>query len=277
MTDPTVDADSFNAFEAAGWEAQVAGYDEFFVPITTRLVEPLLDATEVRGGDRVLDVASGPGHVAAGAAGRGAAVVGVDIAEGMLSLARRLHPELEFRRGDAEALPFPDDSFDAVVANFLMLHVGRPEQVVDEFARVLVPGGRLALTVWDGPGRARVLGVLLEAVAAAGASPPPDIPVGPPFFRFADDEEFSALLRGRRLEDVEVRTIDFTHREASPETLWRGLLGGTVRTAALIRGQTSDMQRRIRADFDRIVRQHEVGGGLELPVSVKLASGRKPA
>ena len=277
MTDPTVDADSFNAFEAAGWEAQVAGYDEFFVPITTRLVEPLLDATEVGGGDRVLDVASGPGHVAAGAAGRGAAVVGVDIAEGMLSLARRLHPELEFRRGDAEALPFPDGSFDAVVANFLMLHVGRPEQVVDEFARVLVPGGRLALTVWDVPGRARVLGVLLEAVAAAGASPPPDIPVGPPFFRFADDEEFSALLRGRRLEDVEVRTIDFSHREASPETLWRGLLGGTVRTAALIRGQTGDMQRRIRADFDRIVRQHEVDGGLELPVSVKLASGRKPA
>ena len=277
MTDPTVDADSFNAFEAAGWEAQVAGYDEFFVPITTRLVEPLLDATEVGGGDRILDVASGPGHVAAGAAGRGASVVGVDIAEGMLSLARRLHPELEFRRGDAEALPFPDGSFDAVVANFLMLHVGRPEQVVDEFARVLVPGGRVALTVWDVPGRARVLGVLLEAVAAAGASPPQDIPVGPPFFRFADDEEFSALLRGRRLEDVEVRTIDFTHREASPETLWRGLLGGTVRTAALIRGQTSDMQRRIRADFDRIVRQHEVDGGLELPVSVKLASGRKPA
>ena len=152
MTDPTVDADSFNAFEAAGWEAQVAGYDEFFVPITTRLVGPLLDATGVGGGDRVLDVASGPGHVAAGAAGRGASVIGVDIAEGMLSLARRLHPELEFRRGDAEALPFPDGSFDAVVANFLMLHVGRPEQVVAEFARVLVPDGRLALTVWDVPG-----------------------------------------------------------------------------------------------------------------------------
>jgi SAM-dependent methyltransferase len=277
MTDPTVDADSFNAFEAAGWEAQVAGYEEFFVPITTRLVGPLLDATEVGGGERVLDVASGPGHVAAGAAERGASVVGVDIAEGMLSLARRLHPELEFRRGDAEALPFPDGSFDAVVANFLMLHVGRPEQVVAEFARVLVPGGRLALTVWDVPGRARVLGVLLDAVAAAGASPPPDIPVGPPFFRFADDEEFGALLRGRRLEDVVVRTIEFSHRETSAEPLWQGLLGGTVRSAALIRGQSRDMQQRIRAEFDRVVRRHEVDGGLELPVSVKLASGRKPA
>ena len=277
MTDPTVDADSFNAFEAAGWEAQVAGYEEFFVPITTQLVGPLLDATGVGGGDRVLDVASGPGHVAAGAAGRGASVIGVDIAEGMLSLARRRHPELEFRRGDAEALPFPDGSFDAVVANFVMLHVGRPEQAVAEFARILVPDGRVALTVWDVPERARVLGVLIEAVAAAGASPPQDIPIGPPFFRFADDEEFGALLRGQGLEDVVVRTIAFSHREASSEALWQGLLGGTVRTAALIRGQTGDMQRQIRAEFDRIVRQHEVDGGLELPVSVKLASGRKPA
>jgi 2-polyprenyl-3-methyl-5-hydroxy-6-metoxy-1,4-benzoquinol methylase len=105
MTDPTVDADAFNAFEAAGWEEQVAGYEAFFVPITTRLVGPLLDA-EVRRGARVLDVASGPGHVAAAAAERGASVIGVDIADGMLSLARQLHPELEFRQGNAEALRF---------------------------------------------------------------------------------------------------------------------------------------------------------------------------
>jgi hypothetical protein len=83
-------------------------------------------------------------------------------------------------------------------------------------------------------------------VAAAGAGPPRDIPVGPPFFRFADDDEFGALLRGQGLEDVGVRTIAFPHRETSPEALWQGLLGGTVRTAALIRGQTGDMQRRIR-------------------------------
>ncbi len=62
----------------------------------------------------------------------------------------------------------------------------------------------------------------------------------------------------------------------SSDALWRGLLGGTVRTSALVRGQTSEMQRQIRAAFDRGVRQYEVDGGLELPVSVKLASGRKP-
>ena len=277
MTEPTLDADAFNAFEAAGWQRQAAGYEEFFGPITTRLVEPLLDAAEVGRGTGVLDVASGPGYVAAKAAERGAAVVGVDIAEAMISLARRLHPELEFHPGNAEALPFPDGSFDAVVGNFVMLHLGRPEQAAAEFARVLAAGGRLALTVWDLPERARFLGVLVEAVAAAGASPPEDIPVGPPIFRFSDDEEFARLLRSQRLEDTEVRTISFTHPESSADTLWRGLLGGTVRTSALILRQPSEIQRQIRAAFDRIVMQYEVGARLELPVSVKLASARKPA
>src|SRR3954469_20200810 len=83
MGKPPVDADAFNAFEAAGWEKQVSGYEDFFGPITTRLVGPLLDAAEVGRGARVLDVASGPGYVAAAAAERGAVVIGVDIAEGM--------------------------------------------------------------------------------------------------------------------------------------------------------------------------------------------------
>jgi SAM-dependent methyltransferase len=271
-----VDADAFNAFEAAGWETHAAGYDEFFGPITTQLVEPLLDAADVHRGARVLDVASGPGYVAARAAQRGASVVGVDIAEAMISLARRLHPQLEFRHGSAEALPVPDESFDATLGNFVVLHLGRPEQAAAEFARVLVPGGRVALTVWDLPDRARFIGVFLEAVAAAGASPPEDLPTGPPFFRFSEEQEFVRLLRDQGFEGVQVRTISFVHPVSSPEQLWRGLLGGAVRTPALIFGQTEEIQRQIRAAFDRIVRQFEVGARLELPVSVVLASAQKP-
>jgi ubiquinone/menaquinone biosynthesis C-methylase UbiE len=276
MTERALDPDAFNAFEAAGWERQAGGYEDFFGTITTRLVDPLLDAAQVAGGVRVLDVACGPGYVAAAAAGRGASVVGVDIAEAMVSRARRLHPELEFRHGDAQALPFPDASFDSVVANFLLLHLGRPEQVAAELARVLAPCGRLALTVWDVPERALFLGVLLEAVAEAGGPAPGDIPVGPPFFRFAEERELAGLFEGAGLEDVEVRTVAFTLTVPSADALWRGLLGGTVRTSALILRQPDETQRQIRAAFDRIVRRDEVGSGLELPVSVKLGSARQP-
>jgi SAM-dependent methyltransferase len=277
MTGPAVDADAFNAFEAAGWDARAGGYEDFFGPITVRAVEPLLDAAGVRGGLRVLDVASGPGHVAAAAAERGAEVVGVDVAEAMVALARRFHPQVEFRAGDAEALAFDDQTFDAVLGNFVMLHLGRPEQAAAEFVRVLAPGGRVALTVWDLPERARFLGVFLEAVAAAGAGAPEDIPAGPPFFRFSDEHEFARLLGDQGFEEIETTTIAFMHTEASADALWDGLLGGTVRTSALIERQTDEMRGRIRAAFDEIVREYEAGGRLELPVSVKLASGRKPA
>jgi SAM-dependent methyltransferase len=274
MTGPMIDPDAFNAFEATGWQEQAAGYDDFFGRITPRLIEPLLDAAQVGQGTRVLDVASGPGYVSAAAAGRGATVVGIDIAEAMLSLARRLHPQLDFRAGDAEALPFPDGSFDAVLGNFVLLHLGRPERAAAEFARVLAPGGRVALTVWDVPERAGFLGVVLEAIVAAGAAPPPDLPVGPPFFRFSDDQEFARLLRDAGLADAAVSTIAFTHSEPSADALWRGMLAGTVRTSAIILGQTGEMQRDIRAAFDRLVPRYDAGGRLALPVSVKLASAR---
>jgi SAM-dependent methyltransferase len=271
-----IDADAFNAFEASGWERKAAEYDEFFGRITARVIDPLLDAAMVGRGERVLDVASGPGYVAARAAERGAVVVGVDVADAMVALARGRHPELEFRQADAEALPFADASFDAVAANFLVLHLGRPERAARELARVLAAGGRLALTAWDLPERARFLGVFLDAVAAAGAAAPAEIPRGPDFFRYSREEEFAGLLRGAGLEDVEVQTLAFTHPVASASELWDGLLGGTVRTSALILGQPQETRERIRVEFDRVVSPYRDGDRLELPVSVKIAAGRKP-
>ena len=101
-------AEAFKAFEAAGWSRRASTYGRVTGAITARFVDPLLDAARVGPGMRVLDVATGPGHVAAAAAARGAEPVGVDIAEGMLAVARRDHPQLDFRPGDAEALPFAD-------------------------------------------------------------------------------------------------------------------------------------------------------------------------
>ncbi|MBV8196003.1 MAG: class I SAM-dependent methyltransferase [Candidatus Dormibacteraeota bacterium] len=158
-----IDADAFNAFEAAGWQRQAPSYDTFFGRITSRLIDPLLDAAEVGRGHHVLDVATGPGYAASRAAERGADVVGVDVADAMVALASERNPQLDFRQADAEALPFADASFDAVFANFLVLHLGRPERAALEFARVLVPGGRLALTAWDSPDQARFLGIFLDA------------------------------------------------------------------------------------------------------------------
>jgi SAM-dependent methyltransferase len=272
---PEVDPDAFDAFEATGWEGRAPGYDRFLGRITRRLTEPLLDAAAVGRGTRLLDVATGPGYLASAALERGASVVAIDTAEAMVAFARRQHPELDVRRADAHELPFGEACFDAVVANFVILHLGRPERAVKGFARVLAPGGTLALTAWDLPERARLLGVFLEAVAGSGARPPADLPVGPDFFRFSVDAELDAILRDHGLQDREVSTIAFTHRVPTADELWDGLLAGAVRTSALIVGQPPETRRRIRAAFDRLVGDFRGADGLEVPVSVRLASGRK--
>jgi ubiquinone/menaquinone biosynthesis C-methylase UbiE len=69
-----------------------------------------------------------------------------------------LHPGLDFRGAAAEALSFDDRSFDAAIGNFVVPHFGRPEQSIKEFVRILEPGGRLSLTTWDLPERARLVG-----------------------------------------------------------------------------------------------------------------------
>ncbi len=98
---------AFHAFERAGWESIPRAYQDAFGTLTTQAVSPLLDAARVGPGIRVLDVATGPGYVAAAAAQRGAAVVGIDFSAAMLAEARRHHPEIDFQAGNAEALPVP--------------------------------------------------------------------------------------------------------------------------------------------------------------------------
>ncbi|MGH3043037.1 MAG: hypothetical protein ACRDNG_15110 [Gaiellaceae bacterium] len=138
-------------------------------------------------------------------------------------------------------------------------------------------GRRARLTVWDVPERARVFGVFLDAVVAAGATAPEEISVGPSFFRFSEEQEFAGLLRSQGLGSIEVSTIAFSYAVPSADDLWRGLLGGTVRTSALIFRQSEDVQRQIRAAFDRIVEEYQVGDRLDSPPSSPSSTRRRPS
>ena len=273
---PPIDAKAFNAFEAEGWERRVDAYDGFFTPITGRLFGPLLDAVGVVPGTRLLDVATGPGHLPARAAERGAVPVGVDVADAMVTRARELYPTLEFHRGDAEELPFADAEFDAVTANFLLPHLARPERAMAELVRVLAPGGRLALATWDVPSRARLFGFFLEAFSEVGAAPPSDLPAGPDVFRFADDAAFTDLLATAGLRDVEVSPIDFNYEAATFDEYWQALQEGTVRMSSLLHGQSKETRLRIRDALKQKLNEHRAPTDtITLPVAVKLAAGRK--
>ena len=125
---------------------------------------------------RVLDVACGTGNLAIPIARAGATVTGVDIAVNLLAQAReRALAEalaIEFDEGDAEQLPYPDASFDAVVTMFGAMFAPSPELVASELARVLRPGGLLAMANWN---PASFSGRMF-AVGGRHAPPPPGVP-----------------------------------------------------------------------------------------------------
>jgi ubiquinone/menaquinone biosynthesis C-methylase UbiE len=116
-----------------------------------RLAEPARDLVELTGigaGSRVLDVGTGTGVAAFAAAGKGANVVGIDEAPGMLRVARSLNGSLPVATALAIDLPFPDGAFDALLANFVLAHFTKYKTALFDMKRVLRREGRLGLTAW---------------------------------------------------------------------------------------------------------------------------------
>jgi demethylmenaquinone methyltransferase/2-methoxy-6-polyprenyl-1,4-benzoquinol methylase len=107
--------------------------------------ERTADLARVGPGSRALDVATGTGDLAIALAARGADVAGVDFAEKMLEIARRKAPALEFRSGNALALEFQDDSFDAATVGFGARNFDDLDRGLAEMARVVKPGGRVVV------------------------------------------------------------------------------------------------------------------------------------
>jgi ubiquinone/menaquinone biosynthesis C-methylase UbiE len=185
-------------------------YEKFFVPALFQgWAGKVADAARIQRGDRVLDVACGTGILAVEAARRvypGGSVVGLDLNPGMLAVARRKSPNLDWREGAAEALLFKTDSFDCVVSQFGLMFFEDPRTAVLEMFRVLRPGGRLAVAVWapleQSPGYAAMTELLERLfgnrVADALRAP----------FALGDKTKLSSLFTDARSENVIITTLE---------------------------------------------------------------------
>jgi len=258
--------ETFAAFEYAGWERAAARYDVTWAGLTRLFITPLLEAAHVGPGVRLLDVASGPGYVTAEGARLGANVTGLDFSPSMVGIARGRHPTLTFQAGDAQALPFPDDSFDAVTMNFGLLHLPDPERGLKEAARVLRPGGRYAFTVWAGPEESPA-DEIIESIVETHANMNVGLPAGPPRFGFGTTEAARATLGGRgfRSESVTVQPVHVTWRIPSADFLFGAERDAGVRMSGLLRAQTPQVLEAIRVALTERLEAFRSGDGLALP------------
>jgi SAM-dependent methyltransferase len=266
---------SFRDFEHQGWSAQdvVTEYHDHLSPLTTQAVEAVLAAAGVRRGARVVDVATGPGYAAAAATEHGAEVVGVDFSATQLALARRHYPTIEFREGDAGALPFPEGGFDAVISNFGMPHFPDPDAFLREAFRVLRSGGRVAFSAWAP--ECIGLGMFYSAVQAHGRMDV-SLPPGPNFFLFGDPAQCERSLEAAGFRSVTVTKTPLIWRVASPDEPFQVIMKGSVRAAALLRAQTPEALVAIRDAVRQAVGAYARNGAFELPMPVIVATAEKP-
>ena len=269
------DPKAFHEFEQSGWEANFGGYDLHFSSVTTQVVEPMLDAAGVTAGMHVLDLCCGPGMLAREAVARGASVVGLDFAREAVRAAGESCPEAKFIEGNAEALPFEDNSFDAVVCGFGIIHLPNPDSALREPCRVLRTDGRAVFSVWEAPGPENGFGLLLGAIKAHGDLNVP-LPHGPDIFQFSEPARLKRALEETGFRDVETMTAPQIWRVGGPSDMITALIEGTVRTRALYLAQTDSARATIEAALaEGISRFPKVEDGYAVPMPALIGWGSR--
>lgn len=268
------DPKEFAAFELSGWNARIHGYDAVFGAVARQTVAPMLDATRITSGMRVLDVCCGPGMLSAGLLTRGANPAGIDFSVAAVELARTLIPEGAFEQGDAQALPFPDATFDAAVCGYGLMHLPDPASALREILRVLRPSGRASFSVWDASGVGFTL--VYEAIRARGSMAIP-LPHGPDFFQFGSLERMRAALTESGFADISACSLQQEWNVADADRYMESILAGTVRAAAVLAAQTKaalvDIRNYIAESLKRFPAD---AGGSAVPLPAIIGSGARP-
>lgn len=192
-------------------------YETFFVPaLFEKWAAPVCEMAGLRPGDKVLDVACGSGVVARAARTRVGAegqVTGLDLNPGMLAVAAEKAPDLHWKQGVAEDLPFSDGAFDAVISNFGLMFFTDRVKALQEMQRAVRKGGRAVVAVWDrsenSPGY-DVMIALLERLFGAEAANALRAP-----FVLGDKRELETLLETAGWTGATIETHTGTARFAS--------------------------------------------------------------
>lgn len=265
---------TFKTLEQSGWTEKASAYDAHFAAVSDQAIEPILDSVGDIAGSAVLDICCGTGHLAAAAAARGARVTGIDFAPTMIAIARSKLPGASFHVGDAEALPFPSQSFDAAICAFGLLHMAEPDKSLAEAARVLKQGGAYAYTTWLPPDQGwDLFDLIFKSIGRHGAMNV-DLPPSPPLFQFADENEARRKLAALGYRDVAIRKNTALWTGRTGDDLLALIYKAIVRAPMLIEAQAPPAREAIKRDIKQAADAMRVDGKITMRWPYLLAAGR---
>ena len=261
---------------AAGWGRRQEDLRRWAAPVSQWLVE----AIHPQPGHRVLELAAGPGEtgfLAAELIKPGGTLICSDQSEAMLEVARARAAELgidnvEFKPIDAEWIDADLASLDGVLCRWGYMLMADPAAALRETRRVLRPGGRVALAVWDRPDLNPWATLTPIELVERGLTPPPD-PEAPGMFALADRDKLTGLLDEAGFTEIEIDSVPLERRSASFDEMWDVQLDCAAPIAALLEGLDDEQVAEVRAAVQRRYEPFTAAdGSLVIPGSTVVAA-----
>ncbi len=260
-----------NEKAAAMWGGGGRSYDKVSRFIAEG-IEHCVDRLAPKSGERVLDVATGTGWTSRRLAEHGARVTGIDIAEGMLTAAQKIAGEagldIDYRLADAEALPFDDGVFDAVISTCGVMFAGKRDAAASELARVCRKGGRLGLMTWTPDSTAADMRKVMLPYMPPPPSPPPPSP-----FDWGKPAWLTETLGGDFAFGFEEGVLH--HRMPDGEAVWNLLEEGFGPVRAVSASLDRERRAELKADFVRWCEQFRSGLGVTVPYQYLVTLGTR--
>jgi SAM-dependent methyltransferase len=231
------------------WGARAQDWAACVEQVGLPLFGATLDAARVSAGTRLLDAGCGAGLLALLASFRGAQVTALDASPGLLAVVRQRLPSADVREGDLEALPFADNSFDAVAAVNSVFYAADMAAAMRELVRVTRSGGRVVITAWGPVEKCEFLAAVMPALGPLMPPPPPGAPPPHPG-ALSEPGALAALLKGAGLRVVDEGEVACPFVFPSLEASWRGNSSAGVNQAAIAHSGEAAV-RAVYANADR--------------------------
>lgn len=250
------------------------GYEQFFVPAIFDQWPPrIIEAAAIEEGDNVLEVGCGTGVLAREVikqVGEGGSVTGLDLSESMLGVAREICPAVDFRQGNAMELPFEDETYDVVIASFVLMFVPEPATAIRELWRVLKPNGRFVVAVWEALDQNPVYSGLVDIARlriddAAGSS------LAWPF-ALGEDGELAEICRSAGVDNADIGTRDGRAKFPSLE----GFIRTEIQAWVLADSVDDEALNAVVADSqEKFANYCDGDGAFDIPLNAVFATARK--